>query len=274
LGSVAALCAGAAAPLFMASAAFAAPPVPNGTDATFICAAQGIFIATIIDLPHSFGVAAAQSFCPAGTQALEVTGPIGAIGPIGPTGGSGPAGPQGGTGLQGNTGIKGAQGPTGAGGASGGIGGSGPNGAVGATGPQGPAPTGPTGPGGTGGDVGLIGPQGPSGAQGPTGPTAVVNPTTIFQDTTPHVLLAGPGELGNTVPQGGSSQIKFSCPAGNLVGGGALVFPQGAISVHGILESSFPDPTVQNQWIVTGEVTGTGNPGDVVAVLPYVNCQS
>ena len=79
LGSVAALCAGAAAPLFMASAAFAAPPVPNGTDATFMCLGgppPTVVIGAIIDLPHAAGVLAAQGVCSALNPALfavEVT---------------------------------------------------------------------------------------------------------------------------------------------------------------------------------------------------------
>jgi hypothetical protein len=282
LGSVAALCAGAAAPLFMASAAFAAPPVPNGTPATFMClgsAPPTTVIAAILDIPSASTVAGAQAVCNgihAGLFAVEVTGPIGATGPIGPTGTPGGTGGTGLVGATGNSGVKGAQGVTGPVGGSGGTGGTGPNGAVGATGPQGPAPTGPTGLGGGSGDTGLIGLQGPSGAQGATGPTATVLPTTIHVGTA-TALMAGPGFLGNTLTVTNNSQIATACPGGTeLVGGGAELIPGGA-NVRGILESSFPDPShagpTGGDWIVTAEVTATGNAGETLNVVPYVNCQ-
>jgi len=288
LGSVAALCAGVAAPLFMASAASAAQP-PNGTDATFMCLPAGSppspVIEAIIDLPHAATLAAAQAFCTGAIDptsvAVEVTGPAGATGPAGPTGAIGGQGGTGLTGSVGNTGLKGAQGPTGPVGGSGGTGGTGSNGAQGATGPVGGAPTGPTGPGGGTGSQGIIGPQGPSGSQGVTGPTATVIPTFIASAGA-TALPAGPGELGNTRTVTGNSQILEACPSGtNLVGGGAELLP-GNADVRGILESSFPNPASagnsSNEWVVTAEVTATGTSADspstnFLQVVEWVNCQ-
>jgi len=238
-------------------------------------------IEAIIDLPHAATLAAAQAFCTGAIDpssvAVEVTGPAGATGPAGPTGAIGPQGGTGSTGARGNTGLKGAQGPTGPAGPAGGSGGTGVNGAQGATGPQGGAPTGPTGPGGGTGSVGIIGPQGPSGSQGVTGPTAAVIPTFIAS-AGGTALPAGPGELGNTRTVGGNSQIVETCPAGhNIVGGGAELLP-GNADVRGILESSFPNPAISNQWIVTAEVTATGTSADspstnFLNVVEWVNCQ-
>jgi len=288
LGSVAALCAGVAAPLFMASAASAAPP--NGTDATFFCLPPGTppspVIGLILDQAHGTPLPVVAGECSAVsggalTVAVEVTGPAGATGPAGPTGAIGGQGGTGLTGTVGNTGLKGAQGPTGPVGGSGGTGGTGPNGALGATGPVGGAPTGPTGPGGGTGSQGIIGPQGPSGSQGVTGPTAAVAPT--FIDSNGGTALpAGPGELGNTRTVGGNSQILESCPPGtNLIGGGAELLP-GNADVRGILESSFPNPASAgnstNEWVVTAEVTATGTSADspstnFLNVVEWVNCQ-
>jgi len=104
------------------------------------------------------------------------------------------------------------------------------------------------------------------------------------------VLAAGPGELGNTntgnpltagLPANGPSQIIVTCSGAqtgdNVVGGGAELLP-GNADVRGILESSFPNPAVANQWIVTAEVTATGTSADspgsnVLEVIPYANCQ-
>ena len=295
LGSVAALCAGAAAPLFMASAASATPGV-NGDDATFFCLPAGTppspIIGLIIDIPHAAGIGVATTTCTSASGgalpvAVEVTGPIGATGVAGPTGVAGGTGGTGGTGSTGNTGLKGAQGPTGPPGGSGGTGGTGSLGPVGATGAQGPSPTGPTGTNGGSGDQGLIGPQGPSGAQGPTGPTAavglnVVEPatdaTTFASAAT--ALPAGPGKLGNTLTVTGNSQIILTCPGGvaNILGGGAELLP-GNADVRGILESSFPNTTsAQHQWIITAEVTATGTTADdpstnFLQVVPWVSCR-
>jgi hypothetical protein len=302
LGSVAALCAGVAAPLFMASAASAAQP-PNGTDATFFCLPTGTppspTIGSILDLPHGTPLATVAGECTALsdsdgdgfgapdaadpdsalTVAVEVTGPAGATGPAGPTGAPGPQGGTGGTGSVGNTGLKGVQGPTGPQGGTGTIGGNGGTGAKGATGPVGPSPTGPTGGVGGTGSPGLVGLQGPSGSQGVTGPTAMVKPTTIHNAGS-DTLAAGPGELGNTRASGGNSEIVESCPMNtNIVGGGAQLIPLNA-NVRGILESSFPNPAnngTLNQWIVTAEDTATGTtPGDptnFLEVVEWVNCQ-
>ena len=136
LGSVAALCAGAAAPLFMASAAFAAQP-PNGTDATFFCLPAGSppspVIGAILDLPHGTPAAIADarvlrghrrcgSGLGRGDRPDRRTGVQGVTGVQGGTGGTG------GTGLVGNTGLKGIQGVTGIQGGSGGTGGTGGSG--------------------------------------------------------------------------------------------------------------------------------------------------
>jgi hypothetical protein len=245
-------------------------------------------IIAIFDIPVSpTDDATAGAFCaaldpgpPAGV-AVEITGPLGATGIAGPTGPAGAAGGTGGTGRIGNTGIKGVQGPTGIQGGSGGTGGTGSNGALGATGPVGGAPTGPTGGPGGSGSTGIIGPQGPSGAQGATGPTAIPAPTFIDQNPGTE-LAAGPGDLGNTntgLSGTGPSQIIVTCPLGtNLISGGAELLP-GNADVRGILESSFPNPAIANQWIVTAEVTATGTTADspssnFLEVLPYANCQT
>ncbi len=130
--------------------------------------------------------------------------------------------------------------------------------------------------------MGIIGPQGPSGSIGVTGPTASVSPTSISPNGGQE-LAAGPGELGNTLvfTDGNVSQIIVTCAGAqtgdNVVGGGAELIP-GNADVRGILESSFPNPAVANQWIITAEVTATGTTADsassnVLEVIPYANCQ-
>jgi len=269
----------------MASAASAVQP-PNGTDATYICLPFGtppspIIIAVFTTLTEAQAETACSLLPPGGNVLVQVTGPLGATGPAGPTGQAGGTGGIGGTGLIGNTGIKGIQGPTGFQGGTGGIGVMGGSGAKGATGPVGASPTGPTGGPGGSGSMGIIGPQGPSGAQGATGPTAIPAATFINPNAGTE-LAAGPGELGNTNtgPTGtGPSQIIVTCPVGtNLISGGAELLP-GNADVRGVLESSFPNPAVANQWIVTAEVTATGTSADSPAtnfltVIPFANCQS
>jgi hypothetical protein len=275
--------------LFMASAASAA--VPDGTPATFICVAGVAGVATlpasVIDaVVTDVLLSQAQTVCTtfhAGEAALQVAGPIGAQGVAGVTGAPGGTGGTGSTGPNGNTGLKGAQGPTGPQGTPGGTGGIGSLGAKGATGAGGPAPTGPTGGNGGSGDTGLVGPQGPSGVVGPTGATALIpgiHPVSV-QSGGPNVNLdAGPGKLGNTLTQGGNSQIGIFCPVGsNILGGGAELI-DGNADVRGILESSFPDTTsITPRWIITAEVTATGTSADAAAtniltVVPWVSCRA
>ena len=176
LGSVAALCAGAAAPLFMASAASAALHRSRRTVMTphsSVCRLRRLRRSScaIFDQfrPHGAIGDRADRFADGavpGGVAVEVTGPIGATGVQGVTGVQGGTGGTGGTGLTGNTGLKGIQGVTGAQGGTGGTGATGGSGPIGATGAVGPAPTGVTGGSGGSGDLGLIGPQGPSGVRG------------------------------------------------------------------------------------------------------------
>ena len=123
LGSVAALCAGAAAPLFVSSGAGAAPLAhsmcihwtggPAYTNPIYgvnlTDAACNAFSATAVNV--SFDNA--------------VTGPIGGSGAIGPTGPSGVTGAQGGTGGTGQVGAPGLQGPQGPQGVTGAQGGTG-----------------------------------------------------------------------------------------------------------------------------------------------------
>jgi len=285
----------------MTSTAFAA----NGDPAVTICANASGTAVVGVNLPTAFGgpTSPPAPFVGApvagscnifyGQQQLLVSGPLGAQGPIGVTGAPGSMG---GTGLSGGTGNQGAKGPqgiTGVQGPNGGTGGTGGTGALGATGIVGPSPTGPSGPNGGGGDLGLIGLQGPTGPQGATGVTGFARPGAIFGGCNPNacfpfngnIIEATPSKLGNTVPLSGNSQITLTCPAGTLIAGGAEVIPADVSpgqAVRGILESSFPNPTNQNQWIITAEVTAVsinntpGGPlagGPALIVDPYVICR-
>ena len=123
LGSVAALCAGAAAPLFVASSASA--DTENLNDSAYsLCVDSTNTVVLGVDFSdlectHLFGI----NYVFAG-----VAGPTGPAGPPGGTGGPGPQGP---TGALGATGSIGATGSTGSAGATGAAG---PTGAAGAAG--------------------------------------------------------------------------------------------------------------------------------------------
>ena len=282
LGSVAALCAGAAAPLFMASAASA---IPN---ADFICV--NFTTQAIVGVNLTTNPGGGAGFCDPllGQNNEAVSGPQGGTGPQGPTGAAGGVGPAGNAGPKGQHGAKGPAGPTGAQGAPGGAGAVGNAGPQGPTGPQGASVTGPGGGQGPDGNPGVPGPQGATGPQGPTGATATLLPV-VVDPGCPGVgtcapgtfLRAMPGDLGNTLTGAaatGSSQIRLSCPPGTtLISGGANLIP-GDINVRGILESSYPNPTNASQWIITAEVTQTSTVtpftgSQVLLVDPYVTCR-
>src|SRR4051794_6316341 len=142
--------------------------------------------------------------------------------------GKGDTGAQGPSGPQGPTGAIGATGVTGADGATGATG---AQGATGATGPSG-GPIGPT---------GVTGATGATGAQGPTGPTGAT----------------GVGTTGATGGTGAQGVTGATGPTG--AGATGATGPTGSAGVN-----AFHKVVVTNSAVVTGSVTASCNPGEVV----------
>jgi len=253
LGSVAALCAGAAAPLFMASAASA---VTSDQAAYSICVDSTSTVVLGVDFSDLqctfvFGT----NFVFAGVQ-----GPTGAAGPQGGTGGVGPQGPTGAVGVspQGGTGGTGVIGPQGSG-----V--QGVTGPVGVTGVQGGSGTpGFGGPQGVQGDEGIIGVAGPTGGTGGTGAAGAVNGVQYVVGASSTVSGAVLGTL--TAP------VDATCPAGTtLIGGGGQTTHTG--SARGGLLNDYA--VSANVWRARGIVTLTGTfaaPGSVTETA-YAVCQ-
>ena len=195
LGSVAALCVGAATPLFMASAA-------GATDATTVCVRASI--ENPVGNAVVYGVNLTVTQCNAIGQAAEG---INGVTNTSNTSTTGPAGPTGATGATGAVGAQGAQGATG------------PTGAVGAVGNQGPA--GPQGP------AGLAGSTGPTGAKGSVPPVQTACPSgggTTCTVASGSVTSTN-GVLGNIT--GVSSAV---CPVGTqIISGGAHIGQNGSL---------------------------------------------
>ncbi len=253
LGSVAALCAGAAAPLFIASAAGA---LVNGGPAYSICVDSTNTVVLGVDLSDTachfvFGTNYVFDGIPGPTGPAGPAGPGGAPGPQGPTGAPG-ASPQGGTGTVGGTGGTGLSpvGPTGGGGVTG------PQGSPGTPGLQGPQ--------GLQGDEGIQGPVGPTGGTGGTGPAGVVGNLLIVTGASSTVSGAVLG--ANTAP------VDASCPAGRvLIGGGGQTTHTGAAR-GGLLQDY---AVSSNTWRARAVVTLTGTfaaPGSVTETA-YAICQ-
>jgi collagen type VII alpha len=253
---VAALCAGAAAPLFIASAA-SADPIANS-----ICTSQynGLGQVTV------FGVNLTDVACNAlGGVNLSFdnagTGPQGAQGAVGATGATGPAGPTGGTGGTGAAGAPGNPGPQGAQGVTGPQGGTGlqgPIGNVGGTGLQGVT--------GAIGIVGGDGPQGGTGLQGGIGPMGLTGGVPAVTLVVGPVLTPAVG--AGTFAGNFTAVSAATCPAGTSVlgGGGKVALSGGA---GGALDSTLP---VGNSWTAQAVVTHA-HAGGVISVQAYAFCQ-
>ncbi len=253
LGSVAALCAGAAAPLFMASAASAAFSTQGAYSLCVDSTSTVILGVDFSDLEctHLFGV---------NYEFDGVTGPTGGTGPAGGTGGVGLLGPTGAQGVspQGGTGGTGVIGPVGV--APQGV--TGPVGVTGAVGPNGGS--GLAGPQGLQGDEGIQGPVGPTGGTGGTGPAgAILGYETIVG---PSSTVSG-AVLGTL-----TAPVDAACPAGTtLVGGGGQTTHTG--SARGGLLNDYA--VSANTWRARGIVTLTGTfaaPGSVTETS-YAVCE-
>ena len=249
LGSVAALCAGAAAPLFIAAPAGAALAGSICVDGT----------STVI-----LGVNLSDTSCGFifGTNYVfdGITGATGQPGGTGGTGGTGPKGPTGAQGVQqrGGTGGTGGTGPVG----TGLLGVTGPTGGSGGTGS--PGGTGPVGPQGLQGDEGIQGAVGVTGGTGGTGPAGVVGNLLTVTGASATVSGATVGAL--------TASVDASCPAGRvLIGGGGQTTHTG--SARGGLVQDFA--VTSNTWRARGVVTLTGTfaaPGSVTTTA-YAVCQ-
>ena len=270
LGSVAALCAGAAAPLFMASEATAA------TIAHTICISYNAAVSTLFggaDVMGAgnpiYGVNLSDAACSAFSASAvnlsfdaAVDGPQGGTGPQGPTGATGAQGPTGGTGATGKTGSVGLQGP---------IGPQGPTGAVGGTGLAGPQ--GPAGTGGVAGVTGSAGIVGQDGGQGGTGIQGGVGPAGPSGGVPAISLVVGPVQAptigGATFAGNFTVASAANCPAGTtlLGGGGHVGLTQGA---GGALSASFPQG---QSWVAIAVVTHAAPKGTITGQA-YAFCQS
>ena len=258
LGSVAALCAGAAAPLFVASAASAAPIAHSICDKY---AGGPVYAGPI------YGVNLTDAACNA-FGGINLTFDNAAPGPAGGTGAAGPTGP---SGAQGVTGGTGGTGQTGANGNPGPIGPNGVTGPVGGTGGQGGTGTvGGTGSTGTTGSQGLVGQDGPQGGTGGTGGIGPVGPT----GGVPAVsLVVGPVQAptigGGTFAGNFTVASAANCPAGTtlLGGGGHVGLSQGA---GGALAASFPQ---SQSWIAIAVVTHAAPKGTITGQA-YAFCQT
>ena len=110
LGSVAALCAGAAAPLFIVSSASAAPVAHDDLREQRRCV-DGLD--TIVSGSTTRTCVRRSRRSRTTRFDIATAGPAGPVGPTGPTGATGPQGPTGGTGGTGDAGAVGPQGPIG-----------------------------------------------------------------------------------------------------------------------------------------------------------------
>jgi hypothetical protein len=265
LGSVAALCAGAAAPLFVASTA-SADPVAHSICITYqvtLSPGNDVFAAPI------YGVNLSDAACNAFSSSAvnlsfdnAVPGPQGGTGPAGITGPSGPAGVTGGTGgtgLRGAPGLPGPQGPQGVTGAQGGTGLQGGTGAGGGAGSAGTT--------GSQGLVGNDGPQGGTGIQGgpgPVGPSGGVPAVTLVVGPVLAPTIGGATFAGNVTPMSSAN-----CPAGTILlgGGGHVGLTQGA---GGALSASFPSG---QSWLAGATVTHAA-PKGTITVQAYAFCQN
>ncbi len=265
LGSVAALCAGAAAPLFVASAA-SADPFANSICITYaetISPGNDVFAGTI------YGVNLTDAQCSAfSSSAVNLytdspqpggTGGTGVAGPTGSSGAQGPSGGTGGSGVLGDLGLPGPQGPQGVTGIQGG---SGPQGGTGGTG----------GPGGVGttGSQGLVGNDGPQGGTGlpggigPVGPSGGVPAVTLVVGPVQAPTVGGATFAGNFTVASAAN-----CPAGTyLLGGGGHVGLSGGAG--GALSASFPSG---QSWVAAAVVTHATSTGTITAQA-YAFCQA
>ena len=256
LGSVAALCAGAAAPLFMASAAGAA-------NVTGVCVAGAQQDITGVSYRrrdvhgcrwrHVRGDRRPdrrrRSHRPDWCQPDRHDRPPGRYwrpGAKGSVGTQGAQGPQGNTGSQGVTGPQGATGATGAQGASP----AGPQGSLGATGA-----TGATGP---------QGPQGPNGAAGPQGATGADTVNTFVTTINGAGQSISTNSLGLTTNQDVTTDCT-TATAGNFPflvgGGGTITYSAPAVNGDTALVMSYPFPasnlggTNGGSWVAQAVVT-------------------
>jgi len=265
LGSVAALCLGAATPLFMASAA-------SATDATTVCvraSTENAFGNAVV-----YGVNLSVAQCNAIGQAAEgingitntsntsTTGPTGPTGATGATGAPGAAGAQGPAGPTGVTGAVGNQGPAGPQGGAGAPGAAGPTGPAGPAGAAGPAgSTGATGAQGQQGLPGNDGPQGPAGVTGATGATGAkgsVPPvqTACPSDGTPCTVVSGSVTSTNGVLGNITGVSTATCPGGTqIISGGAHIGQNGSLRAA-ISQNS--GNTVAESWSAEATVVQAG----------------
>ena len=253
LGSVAALCAGAAAPLFMASAASA---LASNQAAYSLCVDSTSTVVLGVDFSdlectHVFGTNYVFDGNVGPTGAQGPQGGTGGVGLQGPTGAQGPS-PQGGTGPKGGTGGTGFS-PPGATGVVGPTGGTGANGTQGFQGPQ-----------GVQGDEGIQGVAGPTGGTGPQGPAGAI----LGYETVVGASSTVSGAVLGTL----TAPVDASCPAGTvLVGGGGQTTHTG--SARGGLLNDYA--VGANTWRARGIVTLTGTfaaPGSVTETS-YAVCQ-
>jgi len=262
LGSVAALCAGAAAPLMFASAAEAAP-IAHTICITQVNSAPDIFAGSI------YGVNLTNAACSAfAANAVNLTFDNAIDGPAGGTGGTGPTGPTGAVGVTGAAGTAGHAGATGL---------QGPQGPQGTTGPVGaPGGTGGTGPeGGTGGlgvtgSQGLVGQDGQqvgtggTGGTGPVGPSGGVPAVSVVVGPVQAPTIGGATFAGNFTVASAAN-----CPAGTrLLGGGGHVGLTGGAG--GALSASFPQ---SQSWIAIAVVTHA-TPKGTITGQGFAFCQA
>ena len=275
LGSVAALCAGAAAPLFVASEASAAP-IAHSICITYNAAASGFLgtdVFTAISTPFGPGViygvnltdAACNAFNPNAVNLSfdnAAPGPNGGTGPLGITGPSGAAGPTGGTGGTGTPGAPGLPGPQGPQGVTGAQGGTGGQGGTGPAGPGGLA--GVTGSQGLVGNDGLQGGTGIQGGIGPIGPSGGIPAVTLVVGPVQAPTIGGATFAGNFTVASAAS-----CPAGTVLlgGGGHVGLTQGA---GGALSASFPQG---QSWVAIATVTHAA-PSGTITGQAYAFCQA
>ena len=265
LGSVAALCAGAAAPLFVASEASAAP-IAHSICVTLCCRQwrpSDVFAGTIYGV--NLTDAACNAFSPDAVNLSfdnAAPGPNGGTGPLGITGPSGAAGPTGGTGGTGTPGAPGLPGPQGPQGVTGAQGGTG-----------GPGGTGPAGPGGLAGVTGSQGLVGNDGLQGGTGIQGGIGPIGPSGGIPAVTLVVGPVQAptigGATFAGNFTVASAANCPAGTVLlgGGGHVGLTQGA---GGALSASFPSG---QSWVAIATVTHA-SPNGTITGQAYAFCQA
>jgi hypothetical protein len=277
LGSVAALCVGAATPLFMASPAGAA-------NVTGVCVSGALqAIVGVAYIPQGENTACIG----AGSGTFEsIVGPIGAVGPTGPTGASptGPTGPAGSVGAPGAKGATGPQGPAGVAGAPGVLGATGAAGATGATGAQGASPAGPNGALGATGATGATGPQGPQGPNGPAGAAGATGSDAVNAAIT-TVNGAGQSTSTNSLGLTTNQDVTTDCATATaglapfLVGGGGTIAYTGpATNGDAALVVSYPFPasnlsgTQGGSWVAQAVVTRV-HAGGSITVTAHAYCR-